>query len=193
MFQIVLIRPGSTDFDQQGRIQGTLDIPLNEEGIQYVDRIAQELRDLNLEVIYCSESEPSQSTANRLGEGLKVRVKELSNMQNLNLGLWQGMLIDDVRTKQPKVYKQWAEQPFCIRPPEGEMLSEAAERVQAAMSRLLKKHKAGIVGLVLPEPLASLVRGYLTQAEPRNLWRACLEGVSWEVIEFQPQEAAQSR
>lgn len=27
MVQIVLIRPGSTDYDEQGRIQGTLDIP----------------------------------------------------------------------------------------------------------------------------------------------------------------------
>ena len=27
MVQIVLIRPGSTDYDQQGRIQGTLDVP----------------------------------------------------------------------------------------------------------------------------------------------------------------------
>ena len=32
MLQIVLIRPGTTDFDEQGRIQGTLDIPLNERG-----------------------------------------------------------------------------------------------------------------------------------------------------------------
>jgi probable phosphoglycerate mutase len=193
MFQLVLIRPGCTDYDQQGRIQGTLDIPLNEEGIQYVDRLSQELRDLNLEAIYCSESEPSHSTADRLGEALHVRVKSLSNMQNLNLGLWQGMLIDEVRVKQPKVYKQWQEQPFCICPPEGEMLSAAAERVQAAMNRLLRKHKSGVIGLVVPEPLASLVRVFFTQTEPRNLWRACLEGVSWEIIEVQPQEAAQSR
>ena len=29
MLRIVLIRPGSTDYVDQGRIQGTLDIPLN--------------------------------------------------------------------------------------------------------------------------------------------------------------------
>ena len=36
MVQIVLIRPGSTDYDEQGRIQGTLDIPLNEQGTREV-------------------------------------------------------------------------------------------------------------------------------------------------------------
>ena len=32
MLQIVLIRPGSTDYDRQERIQGTLDIPLDKQG-----------------------------------------------------------------------------------------------------------------------------------------------------------------
>ena len=36
MVQIVLIRPGSTDYDEQGRIQGTLDIPLNDQGADEV-------------------------------------------------------------------------------------------------------------------------------------------------------------
>ena len=30
MFQIYLIRPGATEFDVQGRIQGNLDVPLGE-------------------------------------------------------------------------------------------------------------------------------------------------------------------
>ena len=54
-------------------------------------------------------------------------------MQNLNQGLWQGMLVEDVRHKQPKVYRQWQEQPENVCPPEGEMLEQADERVRAAM------------------------------------------------------------
>ena len=79
-------------------------------------------------------------------------------MQNFNLGLWQGMKIGDVRHKQPKVYRQWQEQPENVCPPEGEMIEQAQERIAAAMTRLLRKHKDGVIGLVIPEPLASLVR-----------------------------------
>ena len=32
MLQLILIRPGSTDYDVQERIQGSLDMPLNERG-----------------------------------------------------------------------------------------------------------------------------------------------------------------
>ena len=33
--QVLLIRPGATDFDDQGRIKGTLDMPMSERGRQH--------------------------------------------------------------------------------------------------------------------------------------------------------------
>src|SRR5262249_49259159 len=138
MLQIVLIRPGTTDFDAQGRIQGTLDIPLNEQGHQEVERTSGELAALGIETIYCSDCQPAVHTAEILGEPLAGKVKRLGNLENVDLGLWQGMLIEEVRVKQPKVYRQWQDQPDCVCPPEGEMLSDARSRVQAAMSKLLK-------------------------------------------------------
>ncbi len=41
MPHFVLIRPGSTDYDQQGRIQGTLDIPLDDQGAEQVQQVAR--------------------------------------------------------------------------------------------------------------------------------------------------------
>ena len=84
-------------------------------------------------------------------------MKTLDKLQNLDHGLWQGMLVSDVKTKQPKVYRQWQEQPETVCPPQGETLCTAKQRVQAALAKLLKKHKAdGLVAIVVPEPLASV-------------------------------------
>ncbi len=35
--RVLLIRPGATDFDDQGRIKGSLDMPMSERGRQQVD------------------------------------------------------------------------------------------------------------------------------------------------------------
>jgi probable phosphoglycerate mutase len=191
MLKIVLILPGATDYDQQGRIQGSLDIPLNEEGAKEVERIAQQLEPLGLEIIYCSPCEPVMQTANRLSEALDVKLKQLPNMRNLDHGLWQGMLVDEVKLRQPKVYRQWQEQPESICPPEGETIAEAMTRVQAAMSKILKKHKDGVIGLVVPEPLASLVRAHLGQGELGDLWRAAEDHGQWELIELRSPVAVQ--
>jgi probable phosphoglycerate mutase len=186
MLQIVLIRPGSTDYDRQERIQGALDIPLSTEGTSEVARLAEELRDKEIATIYAPTCQPARQTADALAKALKLKVKRLYRMQNLNQGLWQGMLIDDVRHKQPKVYRQWQEQPENVCPPDGEMLSQAEDRVRAAMIKLLRRHKEGRIALVLSEPLASLVRQFIKQDQLGDLWKAIGSHGSWEVIDVEP-------
>ena len=124
MLRIILVRPGSTDYDEQERIQGTLDIPLNAQGMAEVARITQELRDKEIDMVYASPCESAQQTAHAIAEGLDLKWKRLDRLRNLDHGLWQGMQISEVRHKQPKVYRQWQEQPENVCPPEGEMLSE---------------------------------------------------------------------
>jgi broad specificity phosphatase PhoE len=190
MLEIILIRPGATDFDEQGRIQGNLDIPLSEAGNREVAHTIEALKLAQPEVVYTSESEPSLETAKAIASALTIRLKPLESMKNIDHGLWQGMLIEDVKRKQPKVYRQWQESPETICPPQGEMVSEALERVRAAMGKLLKKHKSGRVALVVPEPLASLVRCYLKQGELGNLWKAETAGGGWESINVEPRALA---
>jgi broad specificity phosphatase PhoE len=188
MFRILLIRPGTTDYDQQRRIQGTLDIPLSEEGRREVDETVQQLRDQSLDAIYTCPCQSARQTADALGAALGIKPKTLDKLQNLNQGLWQGMLVDDVKKKQPKVYRQWQEQPETVCPPEGETLSMAKERVQTVVAKLLKKHKSeGIVAIVVPEPLASVILHVLRHDELGDLWQRKQQAASWEVLDVVPQ------
>lgn len=172
MLQIVLVRPGSTDYDVQERIQGALDIPLNDQGVAEVAQTIEQLRDKAIETIYSPVSQPALQTAQAMAKALGIKSKKLDRLQSLNMGLWQGMLVEDVRRKQPKVYRQWQEQPELICPPEGEMLGEADDRVHAALAKLLKRHREGVIALVVPEPLLSLARRIITHEELGDLWKA---------------------
>jgi broad specificity phosphatase PhoE len=184
MLRIILIHPGATSYTPEGRIQGNLDLPLSEQGQREVAQLAEQLRNQGIQLLYAPESEPAWETAQRLGSLLGLKVKKLERMENLNYGLWQGMAIEEVRHKQPKVYRQWQEQPEIVCPPEGEMLAEADARAQAVIGRLIKKHREGVIGLVLPEPLASLVRRTLTGQPLGDLWKALGLHGDFEVLEI---------
>ncbi len=188
--QIVLIRPGSTDYVDQKLVQGTLDVPLNAEGNAEVRRLIEELCSLGLDAIYASESEPALQTAEALAEALDLKCKRIDRLRNLDLGLWQGMAIDEIRRKQPRVYRQWQDTPECVCPPQGETLDAADDRVRLAMAKLLKRHKEGMVGLVIPEPLASLVRRYFTHGSLGDLWQAVQDHGNWELLSLAPVEAS---
>jgi len=191
MLRIVLIRPGSTDYDQQHRIQGSLDIPLNEQGNSEVTQLVGQLGDKEIETVYAPPCEPAQQTAKAIANGLAVKLKKLERMQNLDHGLWQGMRVADIRQKHPKVYRKWQEHPENVCPPEGEMLGNAEDRVRATMIKLLKRHKEGVIGLVVPEPLASLVRRFVKRGELGNLWKVTNGHGGWEVLNIEADEVSQ--
>ncbi len=180
MLNILLIRPGSTDFDDQGRITGILDVPLNEHGAQQVARIIDELAGAEINAIYASPCQSSEQTAEALGKKRDLRVKLLDGLKNLDHGLWHGKLIEEVKQKQPKVYRQWQERPETVCPPQGESLQSARERVEAVLAKVTKKHKDGVIALVVPEPLASLIRAALGHRELGDLWKVECQCGGWE-------------
>jgi len=188
MFQILLIRGGETEYDQQGRIQGTLDIPLSADGRRHAEALIEPLRSQSLETIYTSPSQSAVQTAEVLAEAMDLKVKTIDKLVNLNHGLWQGMLVTDVKTKQPRVYRQWQEQPETVCPPQGETLSAAEDRIQSAIAKLMKKHKSeGRIALVLPEPLATVLCHLLRQDQLGDLWRSRDGAAPWELIDVTPE------
>ncbi len=186
MVRIVLIRPAATEYDEQGRILGTLDIPLSEQGERDVSRIIDEIRPLAINAIYTGPCQSACQTATAIAEALDVKLRKIESLRNIDHGLWQGMLIEDVKRKQPRVFRQWQEQPGIICPPEGEMLSEARQRVQAALTKILKKYKEGTVAFVIPDPLAGVVQGELLQREIVDFWKTRSACGKWEIIDGEP-------
>ena len=193
MLRIALIRPGSTDFDRQGRITGTLDIPLDEEGHEQAARVAEALSDVVVEAVYCSACEAARQTAAAVAKIHRLKPKTIEKLRNLDQGLWQGMLVEDVKRKHPKVFRQWRERPESVCPPEGEMLSDALARIEPVMAKLLKKHKAGLIVLVVPKPLATLLQCHLDDAELADLWKAEQPCGSWTMIDVPSPVAAGGR
>lgn len=188
MTRIILLRSGSTDFDQEGRIKGTLDIPLNDAGNEQATLAAKKLALESVTAVYFSPCQAAEETAKVVAGGLGLKAKVLKNLQNLDQGLWQGKLMDELKEKQKKVYKQLQEQPETVCPPEGEMVSEAQLRIKNVIDRFIKKHRNQVVVLVTPEPLTSLLHSYLAQEELGDLLESVCDCGSWLSIEVEPQQ-----
>ncbi len=164
MPDVVLIRPGCTDFDEQNRIQGSLDLPLSRRGREQVDAVVRLLEGVRLDVVYSAPCEPARSTALAICHEVGATFKESTDFCNLNHGLWQGLQVDDVRRKYPKVFKQWQESPETVCLPEGETLAEAIERIEHGLRKCLKRKRN--VGIVASEPLATLIGCVLRGCRP---------------------------
>ena len=163
MLQFWIIRAGITEFEAEGRILGTLDVPLRPDAAQYIDRIIKESSGHPISAVYSCPGQSSIETAESFCRAWGLKYKASDLLQNLNLGLWQGLLLEEVKRKQPKVFRQWQEQPETVCPPEGEMLRSARDRIDTFLSKIYKKHKSGVVVVVAADPCAAIVASILQQ------------------------------
>ena len=184
MLEVLLIRPGATTFDIEGRIKGALDIPLSDEGLAQVETLAQDLAAKDLDVLYVAPGESAKQSAEKIAEVNSVRQKTIDCLRNLNHGLWQGKLVSEVKRLQPRVYRQFQENPTDVCPPDGETVQEAINRVQGSIARLLRKHRRGRIGIIVPEPLAAIVRSVLTGKPLGDIWQSELDFGTYEAIQF---------
>jgi probable phosphoglycerate mutase len=162
---IAIVRPGQTEFDEQERIQGDLNLPLNDAGRAETDEIIERLRDLAIDQIFTSPTDPAFTTALQIGEALGVSVKEIEVLANVDYGLWEGLCLDEIKRKQPKVFKQWQDAPESICPPEGETCAEALQRARKGLKRPMKRK--GGYAIVSLDPMAALIESVITGEAPR--------------------------
>ena len=189
MTRVVLIRPGSTDYDDQERIQGMLDVPLNVRGGQEAAQTAEEIRQMPIKVVYSGNEESARATARAIREATGVRVRDLAKLHNLNHGLWQGLQVDEVRRKHPRVYRQWCESPTTVCPPGGETIMDAYERVRRLIRPLIKRHRDSVFAIVAPEPIASVIRCYLEQQNLERVWELRNGDGRWQVVEVTAEQS----
>lgn len=186
MLKIILVRPGKTVYDEQGRIQGNLDIPLSEDGQKQATSLVERLYDLGITAIYHGPCQACSETAAIVAKPMRLKMKSLVDLQNLDQGLWQGMLLDDVKHNQPRVFKQWQEHPENVCPPQGEMIAAALERVDECLERLVKKHKQGVIAVVAAEPIATMIKCRCTGTSVCQLWKETSESGTVETFEIEP-------
>ena len=182
MFNVLLVRPGSTTFDEEGRIKGSLDIPLSPLGRHQSMVAGASLKDMSVECLYVAPCESAQETGRILAQQCGWKLRTVESFHNVDHGLWQGKLVEEVRRLQPRVYKQFQENPVGICPPGGEMLDAALQRVEGLLDKLVRRHRRGTIGMVIPEPLASVVRCHLLGCDFGDVWASQLDAGTWELL-----------
>ncbi len=133
---LIVIRSPATDYERQGRVRGSLDLPACPEGLADIRAAVATLPGSPPEAIYTAPTACAIEAGRILGSRYDLSPKPLELLANLDLGLWQGKLVSEIRRQQPRTFRQWQDDPWSVIPPEGELLDEARGRVELALEPL---------------------------------------------------------
>jgi broad specificity phosphatase PhoE len=133
---IALVRHGETDYNREPvRVQGRLDVPLNDRGRAHAHELAQRLRDGDerFATLYCSDLSRSRETAAILGAALGLEPTVDARFSESDRGDWEGRTWIDIEHDDPAAYAAWRAAGPQFRFPGGESLAEQLQRVTDAL------------------------------------------------------------
>jgi broad specificity phosphatase PhoE len=106
---IYLIRHGETDWNQDKRIQGQRDIPLNARGRRQAEALAVRLSTVPLDLIYTSDLSRASETAKTIAaqQPQQVPVVEMAELRECDYGLWEGLTRPEVAARFAEDWKTW--------------------------------------------------------------------------------------
>ncbi len=167
----MLIRCAQTEWDAAGRLQGSADLPLSEQGRAWAGGMGERLASDDdalpkPELVLHAPDEASAETAKLIGTPSKARVKEIIEFAPMSLGLWEGLRREELNERHPKNFGQWQSDPASINPPESDSLAATQTRLLTAIARTAEKHPKKRVAVVLRPIEFELLRRALIGLTP---------------------------
>src|SRR5262245_61538809 len=80
MGRIILARSGMTEYDEDERIAGSLDMPLSPKGQAEAEDLARDLKSFQVEAVYAAAGEAPQATAKLIAEEHDLKVRQLPDL-----------------------------------------------------------------------------------------------------------------
>jgi len=144
------IRHGETAWNVDTRIQGQLDIGLNDTGRAQAQRLARSLAKREpLQAIYASDLARAWHTAQAIGQAQGMAVVAHTGLRERAFGDFEGRTFAEIEAELPEHARHWRQRTPDWAPPDGgESLLALRERVLATVDELAARHLGEQIALV---------------------------------------------
>lgn len=88
--KLYVIRHGQTEWNVLKKMQGSIDIPLNQKGIDQAYETKKRVDNINIDIIYCSPLVRAKQTAEIINEKRNIKVVYDERLKERNYGEFEG-------------------------------------------------------------------------------------------------------
>jgi broad specificity phosphatase PhoE len=138
--QIVLVRHGATDWNLQGRCQGSADRDLSEVGLRQAEQTASLLSAEKIHAVYSSHLRRARQTAELISQPHNLPVLIEHGVRELDHGELEGLTFNEIKDNYADFLIRWRSEPAEICVPGGERLADVAERAWNGLNQIVERH-----------------------------------------------------
>ncbi len=165
-----LARHGQTAWNKEKVFRGSVDVPLNEQGLAEAGAVGKALEGEPVTFIYSSPLSRAAQTAQPLADAKKLEVVHHPGIKDMNFGSWEKRKLEDIEKEQPRLFREWVEKPHNCKIPGGEMLGEVQKRALDGWREIAEKHPGETGLLVSHRVVCKLLILGLMGLGPEKFW-----------------------
>lgn len=149
MVRFIIVRHGYSEANKAKRFAGQSDVPLDAVGVAQAQSTSKYILDAyKVDAIYSSDLSRAYETVRPLSEALGMDVIRRRDLREVDVGVWQGMRIEDVKTEFTESFAAYKANPGLYRFEGGESYVEACARAEKAFAEIAKDNdgKTVVIG-----------------------------------------------
>ena len=186
--RIIAVRHGETAWNVDTRIQGQLDIALNDKGRWQAERLGEALADEAIARIYASDLSRAHATAQAIAHktanpsAREVRLHP--GLRERGFGIFEGQTHAEIAAQWPAENQRWRRRDPHFAPPGGETPEQLRDRVARTLAELAQPHAGEQIVLVAHGGVLDMLYRLATQQDvgaPRTweLGNAAINRLLW--------------
>ncbi len=170
MTLLTLVRHGTTEWIEQGRLHGSLDSPLSEKGRREAHRAAEALKGQQFDAFYTSPLGRARETAEIIAETVGLIPTPLDDLREMDFGWLEGTRYFSLDGVPPLVRLLRAARFAAIVQFSGEGRAPFGRRAAGAAREIARRHPDQRVLAVVHMGVRNNILAYLVDGDP-SAWR----------------------
>ena len=179
--RICLVRHGETEWNAERRIQGQIDIGLNETGHRQAVAAGRWLKRADIVALYSSDLKRAWATAQAIGAEIGLTPTPLPEMRERRYGVFEGLTYDEAKARYPEGYGAFEGRNADYAFENGESLKAMFDRVSGKLKEVAARHVGQNVAVVLHGGVLDVINRFVRN-NPLEMPRDFLipnAGINW--------------
>ena len=137
--ELYLVRHGKTDWNAQGKLQGNIDIHLNQEGKQSALELGEKLKGIDFDRIYSSPLKRAHETAQLICGERKIPIFTDERLREISFGVMEGVTYAEW-TKPESPYRFFFQEDVSqyVPPKDGESIDSICARTKEFVQQVIE-------------------------------------------------------
>ncbi|MGL6107051.1 histidine phosphatase family protein [Romboutsia sp.] len=179
-----IVRHGQTNWNILGKTQGHGNSDLTAKGEEQAKELAEAMVNYPIDLIYSSDLGRAVQTAQIVGEKIGVEVEKTEGLREMGFGVWEGLLIEEIKKDHSTTYDTWRNEPHLVSIPGGETLHIIKDRVDNFIEELNKKYDNKHILLVSHSVTVRVMLLSFLNSGMENIYRIKQDNTALNVVEF---------